>query len=263
MYKHAKSQKALHRCFPTNVSSFVTSGGKFHLFHIFFSAKKMLEGPPPNIVLLVSRFFSNVYVPSCHPISPHRLALCLLRPTLTTTSITVGYRQPTTRNRCTRQLLVLAEGMGEGKGQDAFGRTLCGHSFSRKGGDNCHPRAAHSTKIKELQKEVGAVGLDPLRQRRDLNLGNLLSGWDFKAGTTPPLPLTHPEVWFYTHTPRAVLPNGFLQGCAHRLISGVTSFAELQVPSRTPLCMRSCPQDSAAHLIGPFFVPQFPSIKRK
>lgn len=105
-----------------------------------------------------------------------RLAACLLRPTLTTTSITVGCGQPTTRNGCTRQLLVLAEGMGEGKGQGAFARTLGGHSFSRKGGGNCHPRAAHSTKIKEIQKEVGAVGLDPLRQRRDLNLGNLLSG---------------------------------------------------------------------------------------
>lgn len=33
-----------------------------------------------------------------------------------------------------------------------------------------------STEIKELQKEVGEVGLDPFRQRRILNLGNLLSG---------------------------------------------------------------------------------------
>lgn len=106
----------------------------------------------------------------------HRLAPCLLRPTLTTTSITVGCGQPTTRNGYIRQLLVLAEGTGEGKGQGSFARTFGGHSFSRKGGGNCHPRAAHSTKIKELRKEVGAVGLDPLRQRRDLNLGNLLSG---------------------------------------------------------------------------------------
>ena len=34
----------------------------------------------------------------------------------------------------------------------------------------------HNTEIKELQKEVGEEGLDPLRQRRILNLGNLLSG---------------------------------------------------------------------------------------
>lgn len=71
---------------------------------------------------------------------------------------------------------MLPEGLGEGEGQDASWRTWCGHSFSRKGGGDCHPGAAYSTKMKELQKEVGAVGLDPLRQRRALNLGNLLSG---------------------------------------------------------------------------------------
>lgn len=162
-----------------------------------FQCKKDAWRTPSNIVLLVNRVF---FCPKCmcqaamtHHLTEafdHRLAPCLLRPTLTITSITVGYGQPTTGNTCTRQLLVFAEGMGDGKGQDAFVRTLGGHSFSRKGGGNCHPRAAHSTKIKELQKEVGSVGLDPLRQRRDLNLGNLLSGWDFKAGTTPPLPLT-------------------------------------------------------------------------
>lgn len=80
-----------------------------------------------------------------------------------------------------------------------FCEDLAWARLQQKGGDNCHPRAAGSTKIKELQKEVGAVGLDPLGRRRDLNLGNLLSGWDFKAGTAPPLPLTRPEEWFYTH----------------------------------------------------------------
>lgn len=37
-------------------------------------------------------------------------------------------------------------------------------------------KQTHSTEIEELQKEVGEECLDPLRQRRILNLGNLLSG---------------------------------------------------------------------------------------
>lgn len=121
-------------------------------------------------------FFSDLSMPSCHDTTPPRLAPCLVRPTPATSSRTLGYGQPATRNRSTGQLLVLTEGLGEEKGQDASWRTLCGHSFSRKGGGDCHPGAAHSTKIKELQKKVGAVGLDPLGQRRALNLGNLLSG---------------------------------------------------------------------------------------
>lgn len=112
------------------------------------------------------------------------------------------YTQPTSRNGFTRLLSVFTEDPEEGKGQDPFVRTLCGHSFSRKdekGEVTATQEQPHSTEIKELQKEVGEECLDPLRQRRILNLGNLLSGWDFKAGTAPPLPLTRPEVWFYTH----------------------------------------------------------------
>lgn len=107
----------------------------------------------------------------------------------------------------------------------------------------------HSTEIKELQKEVGEVGLDPFRQRRILNLGNLLSGWDFKAGTAPPLPLTRPEVWFYTHPVQYFLiASGGLRTLADQQAAFLhwtpsatqgPAFKILQLPShphRLPLC---------------------------
>lgn len=87
-----------------------------------------------------------------------------------------------------------------------------------------------STEIRELQKEVGAVGLDPLRHRRALNLGNLLSGWDFKAGTAPALPLTRPEVWFCPHPSHRASWWLFLRA-VHGADPWGGSVPELQVPS--------------------------------
>lgn len=140
-----------------------------------------------------------------------------------------------------------------------FCEDLAWARLQQKGGENCHPRAAGSTKIKELQKEVGAVGLDPLGQRRDLNLGNLLSGWDFKAGTAPPLPLTRPEVWFYTHPWR---------GASQWLSRGPSAPVGPWLPSPSSasprtLRARGCPRGSATRPVGPFFAPPFPSVERK
>lgn len=209
-------------------------GGSSVCFTSFSTPKKMLAGPSPilcSVCVCVPRFCATCptgWLPACsgqlYPPPPSRQD---------TVSLQQGW--------CARQLLALAEGPAEGKGQDAFARTLCGHSFSRKGGGNCHPRAAHSTKMKELPKEVGAVGLDPLWQRRDLNLGNLLSGWDFKAGTTPPLPLTRPEVRLYTQPSLGFLTvSGGLRTPTHRR-GGCWAPGPLTHTLRT----RSCPQPTS------------------
>lgn len=118
---------------------------------------------------------------------------------------------PAISSRSLGYFLFLPQGSrkGEGEGWGCPWRSWCGHS--REGGGDCHPGAAHSTWVKELQ-EVGAVGLDALGHRRALNLGNLLAGWDFKAGTAAALPLTRPEVWFYTHPSPASSSWGCAQG---------------------------------------------------
>lgn len=206
--------------------------------------KKMLAGPSPILrCVYVSRFCATSptrWVPACsgqlYPPPPSQQG---------TVSLQWGW--------CTRQLLALAEGTGEGRGQDAFARTLCGHSFSRKAGGNCHPRVAHSTKMKELPKEVGAVGLDPLWQRRDLNLGNLLSGWDFKAGTAPPLPLTRPEVRLYTQPYWA----------SSRHSGGLRTHPSARWLLLSPGSPQPHTREPSTHLMGAFLVPQSPLNKKK
>lgn len=126
-------------------------------------------------------------------------------------------------------------------------------------------KQTHSTEIEELQKGVGEECLDPLRQRRILNLGNLLSGWDFKAGTAPPLPLTRPEVWFYTHPVQYFLmASGGLCSLADQqavFLHWTPNVAHItQGPAfRTLHSLLT----SWVPSLGSLFVPPFPSAERK
>lgn len=97
----------------------------------------------------------------------------------------------------TGHLLVLAEGLGKGKGQGDPGEPCVGTASAGR---------VEVTATQEQHRDEGAprgggssVFGSPGAQEGPKNLGNLLSGRDFKAGTAPALPLTRPEVWFYTH----------------------------------------------------------------
>lgn len=98
-------------CTDASQRRFSTLRWKLFLFYIPFMQKKK-KRCLKNVFQYCAVEKQSLFHCVCAQLQYYiRLVPCLCMPTLTSTSITVGYIQPTTRNRYTKQLLVLSGGM--------------------------------------------------------------------------------------------------------------------------------------------------------